>query len=126
MAASATAYSRLPAQARFWLDGASNNRESWRVTSEFDVPNLADVWDFLVGLKETTESGFDRLSSEMTTLSSEMTRLSSEVTNLSSAVTRLESNLVRVERRVVRIEAWNVAEWLDDHERRIVRIEQQQ
>ncbi len=106
-------------QARFWLDGASNNRESWRMTGEFDVPNLTDVWDFLVGLKETTESGFDRLSSEMT-------KVSSQVTILSSAVTRLESDLVRVERRVVRIEAWNVAEWLDDHERRIVRIEQQQ
>lgn len=86
------------------------------MTDEFDVPSLADVWEFLVGLKETTQSGFNRLSSEMT-------KLSSEATKLSSAVTRVESDIARVERRVVRIEAWNVAEWLDDHGRRIVRIE---
>lgn len=68
-----------------------------RVTNESNVPTLTEIWDFLVGLKETTESGFNRLTLD----------------------------LHRIEQRLVRIEAWNIDARLDDHEQRIARLEQQ-
>ena len=60
------------------------------------VPSIPDIWDFLQGFKEAAEAGFSRV----------------------------QTQLDRIETRLVRIESWNVDHRLDDHEQRILRLEQ--
>lgn len=60
------------------------------------MPSLLVIWDFLQGFKEATEAGFGRM----------------------------QTQLDRMESRLVRIESWNVDRRLDDHELRILRLEQ--
>ncbi|GEM_PF-2421715 len=110
------------------------------------VPTLTDIWDFLLGFKAATEAGFARvdarldvlaadvsmLKSDVSVLKSDVGVLKSDVGVLKSDVLRLERDLQRVERRVIRIddrlsviEDQRVGLRLDDHERRITRLEQQ-
>ncbi len=60
-----------------------------------DSLSLNDILDFLVGLKETAEAGFSRVSSE----------------------------LKRVEARVARIEGWNLDLRFDAVEQRLAQLE---
>jgi predicted RNase H-like nuclease (RuvC/YqgF family) len=96
------------------------------------VPTLAEIWDFLVGFKEATEAGFRRVDASLARLTSDVTELKFDVSELKSDVSELQSHLERVERRVIRIddrlsavETLNVSSRLDDHERRIAKLEGQ-
>ena len=93
-------------------------RESLQVPDEASVPTLAEFWEFLVDLKETTEAGFARMSSEMIGL---RTEIRGDLVSLESS---LRSDLSRIEARVTRIESWNLGRRFDALEQRVARLEQ--
>ena len=80
---------------------------STRVNGEGYVPTPADIWDFLQGFKAATEAGFGRIQLELSELRSSF-----------------ESRFERIEARLDSMESWNVDRRLDDHEQRILRLEQ--
>jgi hypothetical protein len=107
------------------------------------VPSTADIWDFLVNLKDATEAGINRLSkevrdgfarvdSDIAGIKSDITVIKSEVTVIKSDMSVVKNDMQRIERRLVRsddritaLEGMNTGHRLDDHERRIARLESQ-
>jgi len=72
-------------------------------------PTLGDIWDFLVGLKETTEAGF--------------VRVSGEIGNLQTQVSGLRTDCTSLDMRMARIESWHLDRRFDALERRVERLE---
>ena len=103
------------------------------------VPTLADIWDFLLGLKAATEAGFERvqiqlggldgeivgIKGELGDIRGELGDIRGELGDIRGELGDLKGQLNRVEARLVRIESWNVDRRLDDHEQRILRLERQ-
>ncbi len=89
------------------------------------VPTLADIWDFLLGLKAATEAGFERVQIQLGGLDGEIVGIKGELGDIRGELGDLKGQLNRVEARLVRIESWNVDRRLDDHEQRILRLERQ-
>jgi predicted RNase H-like nuclease (RuvC/YqgF family) len=89
------------------------------------VATLAEIWDFLVGFKEATEAGFRRVDASLARLTSDVSELKSDVSVLKFDVERLERRVIRIDDRLSAVETLNVSSRLDDHERRITRLEGQ-
>ncbi len=89
------------------------------------VPTLADIWDFLLGLKAATEAGFERVQIQLGGLDGEIVGIKGELGDIRGELGDLKGQLNRVEARLVRIESWNVDRRLDDHEQRILRLDRQ-
>lgn len=89
------------------------------------MPTLADIWDFLLGLKAATEAGFERVQIQLGGLDGEIVGIKGELGDIRGELGDLKGQLNRVEARLVRIESWNVDRRLDDHEQRILRLERQ-
>jgi hypothetical protein len=83
------------------------------------VPTSKEIWEFLVGLKDTTEAGFNRVSSELIRVE---TSLRSDISRVEARVTRVETLVARVETRVARIENWNLDLRFDALEQRVARL----
>ncbi len=132
------------------LDKLSNRRDSVGVTEDY-VPTPTEIWDFLVGLKQTTEAGFLRMESRFAGLEQRMDRLELRMDGLEQRMNRVEQRmdalelrmdrlergmdalelrmsnverrLVRVDDRLVGLEDLTIRHRLDDHEARISGLE---
>jgi hypothetical protein len=82
------------------------------VTEEY-VPTQTEIWDFLVGLKQTTESGFQRMESQIAEVRSDVERRLNSV----------ERRLVRIDDRLAGLEDLTIRQRLEDHEGRITSLE---
>jgi chromosome segregation ATPase len=139
--------SQLLRHRRATLDKLSNRRDSLGVTEDY-VPTPTEIWDFLVGLKEATESGFlrmesrfteleksfdfrmdgleqrmDRLELRMDGLEQRMDRLELRMDRIEHHMDGIERRLVRIDDRLASLEDLTIRKRLDDHEGRIASLE---
>ena len=77
------------------------------------VPTPTEIWDFLVGLKQATESGFQRIESQIGVVRSDMER----------RLEGVQRRLVRIDDRLAGLEDLTIRQRLDDHETRITDLE---
>jgi hypothetical protein len=68
------------------------------------VPTPAEMWDFLVGLKETTVSGFSRVELLLDRVETRLESVESHIRVLQTDVSRMEHRIVRMDDRLSRIE----------------------
>jgi hypothetical protein len=80
----------------------------------------AEIWDFLVGLKQTTESGFLRMESRFTELDARIDRLEHR---LETRIDAVERRVVRIDDRLAGLEDLTIRQRLDNHEGRIANLE---
>jgi hypothetical protein len=88
------------------------------------VPTLAEVWDFLVGLKEATQAGFARTEAGFARIDVRLDRMQSDMHSMRSDMHRMERRLVHSDDRMSDFDSLEVGPRLDDCERRISRLEQ--
>ena len=92
------------------------------------------MWDFLVGLKQATESGFQRMESLKQATESGMEslrqmtesgfqRMDFQLAAMRSDMERFERRLVRIDDRLSGLEDLTIKQRLDDHEARISGLE---
>jgi hypothetical protein len=74
------------------------------VNGEEYVPDLREIWDFLVGFKEATEAGFDRLTREFAIVKSDVGTLKSDVAIIKSDIVDIRLHLERIDRRLLRLD----------------------
>ena len=101
------------------------------MANENYVPTQAEIWDFLVGLKEATQSGFQRVEARFNAVDDRLNALDARLTGVEARSTRIEAYVLRVERRLIRmddrladLERLSVRSRLEDHQLRITRLGQ--